>query len=336
MILNSAFSRLVCTLILPIGFGTFTQAQIQSSPATSQRSGVAATWSADDATHVFGMPEIKPHKKGTLTLTTEALKFSGKGTEASIPRDSITAVSAGNERVELWGTPGRLMRMAIPNNGGLVIAAFAHHQIDMLTVEFSDRRGGGHAATFFLPKDEASLAVQRFALEHGEVEPRQDSVCNGTATEAHSILVATPNWESVDVPEAYRGLLYEHVVERIQKAKEISHLYRSGERMEQTSSCPQYTLKLSVTAFKEGSSVKRAMYGPVGMFVGTTQMVFNVELVDRMGAANFKKEVKATVRGESESTNVADKVAKSIAKDCGKTIKKSYAATILSDRPQAR
>jgi hypothetical protein len=219
------------------------------------------------------------------------------------------------------------MRMAIPNNGGLVIAAFAHHQIDMLTVEFSDRSGGGHAATFFLPKDEASLAVQRFALEHRAAEPLQESACRDSVTEPRSILIAAPNWEGVDVPEAYRGLLYEHVVERLQKTKEISRIYRSGERMEQAPSCPQYTLKLSVTAFKEGSSVKRAMYGPVGMFAGTTQMVFNVELVDKTGIAGFRKEVKATVRGESESTNVADKVAKSIAKDCGKVIKKSNAAT---------
>ena len=104
-----------------------------------------------------------------------------------------------------------------------MIAAFAHHQIDMLTAELSDRRGGGARRNLFLPKDEASLAVQRFALEDRVLEPQQRSVRKGAATEAHSIFVVAPNWEGVDVPEAYRGLLYEHVVERLQKAKGISH-----------------------------------------------------------------------------------------------------------------
>ncbi len=56
------------------------------------------------------------------------------------------------------------------------------------------------------------------------------------------------------------------------------------------------------------------MMGPVGMFVGTTQMSFNVNITDTTGQLNFTEQLKATVRGESESKNVADGVAKTIAK----------------------
>jgi hypothetical protein len=66
--------------------------------------------------------------------------------------------------------------------------------------------------------------------------------------------------------------------------------------------------------FKEGSSVKRSFMGPVGMFVGTTQMKFDVTFTDASGKVNTREQIAATMRGESESTNVADHVAKSVAK----------------------
>ena len=60
--------------------------------------------------------------------------------------------------------------------------------------------------------------------------------------------------------------------------------------------------------------MKRAVMGPVGMFVGTTQMTFDAAFTDALGRWNAHDQVKATVRGESESTGVADSVAKTIAK----------------------
>jgi hypothetical protein len=52
------------------------------------------------------------------SLSADALTFSGKSGTTSIRRDSVTAVSAGNERVELWGMGGRLLRMTIKDGGG--------------------------------------------------------------------------------------------------------------------------------------------------------------------------------------------------------------------------
>jgi hypothetical protein len=279
-------------------------------------------WSAPQAEHIYGLPEVKPHKKGILTLGAEGLTFTGKFGTTSIPRNSITAVSAGNQRVELWGVTGRLMRMAIPDNGGLAIAAFAHHRIDMLTVEFSDGRGGTHSAVFFLGAHLAEQAIQRFALEPRAPQASTDLECRKAATEPGGMLVAAPDWDGAQVPAVYQGLLYEHLVERFRKAKSLTRVYRDGENIPE-GLCPQYTVHLTVTGFKEGSAIKRAMLGPAGMFVGTTQMVFNMELSDRTGSVSIKEQVKATVRGESESTNVADKVAKTLEKKYEKAVKAS-------------
>src|SRR5438445_6811503 len=149
----------------------------------------AIVWRSTSAQHVYGFPDVKPNNKGALTLSADALTFSAKSGNTSIPRSSLTAVSAGNQRVELWGMSGRILRMTIPNGGGLPAAAVMHHRVDMLTVEFNDGRGGNHAAVFFLPANEAERALENFALT--PVPPRKvsEAVCRNAAVEPRSVLV---------------------------------------------------------------------------------------------------------------------------------------------------
>ena len=171
----------------------------------------AIVWKSTGAEHVYGFPDITPNKKGTLMLSADALMFSGKLGNRSIQRSSVTAVSAGNQRVELWGMRGRILRMTIPDGGGLAAAAVMHHRVDMLTVEFNDDRGANHAAVFFLPANEADRALQNFALI--PVAPRKvsETVCQNASVEPKSVLVSAPNWDQAEVPAAYRALVYEHV-----------------------------------------------------------------------------------------------------------------------------
>jgi hypothetical protein len=87
-----------------------------SQPFTQEHanSPTAAIWQSTQAEHAYGFPEIKHNKKGTLTLNANALTFTAKSGSASVSRRSVTAVSAGNQRVEIWGIPGKLLRMTIP------------------------------------------------------------------------------------------------------------------------------------------------------------------------------------------------------------------------------
>jgi hypothetical protein len=289
-------------------------AQDPVAPAT------LAVWKSTSAEHVYGFPDMKPHKKGALTLSADALTFSGKSGNTSIPRSSLTAVSAGNQRVELWGIGGRLLRMTIPDGGGLAAAAFMHHRVDMLTVEFNDSRGGNHGAVFFLPANEAEHALQSFALT--PIPPRKvsDAVCENAPIEPKSVLVSAPGWDHVEVPAAYRALVYEHVIDRLRRTKDVGHVYRDDEGDGQ-GACPQYIVHIAIATFKQGSSVQRAFLGPVGMFVGTTQMKFDVTFTDASGKLNTSEQITATMRGESESTDVADHVAKSIAKHYATALK---------------
>jgi hypothetical protein len=291
-----------------------------ASVPPSQANPVGGLWTAPQAEHIDGFPDIKPHKKGTLTLNADDLTFTGKSGPTAIPRNSITAVSAGNERVEIGGLTGRLVRMAIPNGGGVAVSAVAHHRIDMLTVEFSDNRGGAHSAIFFLGANKATQAIQAFALVPHGPQTIVPTSCQSGLTEPGSLLLSIPDWKNAQVPAVYQGLVYEHLIERFRTAKSLTRVYREGESLPE-GLCPQYTLHLTVTSFKEGSSVKRAMLGPVGMFVGTTQMIFNAELKDRTGKMNINEPIKATIRSETESTAVADSIAKALKKKYEKAVK---------------
>ncbi|CAN5586098.1 hypothetical protein BH10ACI4_BH10ACI4_08920 [soil metagenome] len=287
---------------------------------TIQSAGAPGLWSAPNVEHISGLPDAKPHKKGTLSLTADKLTFKGKTIDTSIPRSSITAASAGNERVEMWGLTGRLMRMGMQYGGGYVTAAVLHHRIDMLTVEYNDARGGSHSAVFFLGANLATAALESFALQAKTPHATLALDCENALTEPSSIYIAAPDWNGAEVPAVYKGLIYEHLIERFRRAKSLDKVYREGETMPR-GLCPRYTVNLTITGFKEGSSVKRAMFGPVGMFVGTTQMVFDAELSDRTGIVKIKEQVKTTVRGEKESTNVADSVAKTLVKKYEKAVK---------------
>ncbi|SNS22073.1 hypothetical protein SAMN05421770_10142 [Granulicella rosea] len=290
-----------------------------------------ADWRSTAVQHAYGLPDTKPNAKGTLLIDHDGVVFTAKASSSAIPRGSIVAVSAGNQRVELWGTKGRVLRMLIPDGGGIAAAGFMHHRQDMLTVEFTDSRGGYHGAVFLLPANEAEQALKSFAgmpPVHRETAP---AACLAGSVRPKSVLVAAPVWEEAEVPAAYRALVYERLVDRLRKEDAAGHIYRDGESMgkdgEGNVSCPQYVVHLSIAGFKPGSQVKRAVLGPVGMFVGTTQISFDARMTDATGRLDEREQIKSTVRGEGESTKVADGVAKNIAKHFLKTQKSFEAAS---------
>lgn len=275
----------------------------------------------------YGLPGAKPKDKGTLAMTPEALTFTGSTGSFTIPRGSVLAVSAGSHRVELWGMKGRMLRMVIPDGGGIAAAGVLHHRVDMLTVEFNDKTGGYHGAVFLLPAHDAERALQSFALTPEERPAAPPASCNSASPQRNSVLVAAPDWDQAEVPAAYRTLVYEHLIDRLEKSKGAGKVYRGGEHLGE-SGCPQFTIHLSITKFKEGSQVTRAAIGPLGMFVGTTQMAFDADFSDASGRLHQHQQIKATIRGESESLTVADKAAKSLAKQYA-SVRKTF------DKPTA-
>lgn len=295
-------------------------AQAQTSSPTDDKSPSIVEWTSTKVEHAYGLPDTKANQKGVLTINSGGFIFTGNSGSYTIPRPALLAVSTGNERVELWGMKGRILRMAIPDGGGIAAAGVMQHKVNMLSVEFKDSRDGYHGAVFYLPEGEAEHVLSGFA----ELRPTQNGIskldaarstpaCENSSINPGSVLIFMPDWNQTEVPAAYRAFLYEHAVDRVQRLQGIGHVYREGEGFGQKM-CPEYTIHVSVSSFRQGSQVERAVMGPVGMFVGTTQMSFQVNITDTTGQLNVTDRLKATVRGESESKNVADSVAKTIAK----------------------
>jgi len=258
------------------------------------------------------MPDVKAKENGTLTITPQHLTFNGKYTSSTIDLPSIVAVSAGNERVELWGMKGRLMRMAVPYGGGAAFATFMHHQRDTLTVEFVDNTGSYHGAVFYLPGNEAEQALRSITPSPIARHDVSSAPCSIARVDPNSILVKQPTSGQIDFPVAYRVLVYEHILERLHQVPGTA-VHRDGVT-DGRENCSQYTMRLSTTAFKPGSQVKRASMGPVGFFVGVTQITLNLEITDEKGTMVVRDQIKATQRGESESMNVIDKIAQQVVK----------------------
>ncbi|GGG66847.1 hypothetical protein [Edaphobacter dinghuensis] len=306
--------------------------QIRTGPATPPSSAVL--WRSAHAEHAYGLPDARPHQKGVLTLDQKSFTFTGKSFHTSIPRDRITAVSAGNDRVEMWGTGGRVMRMVIPDGGGLAAAAVMHHRVDMLTLDFRDARGGSHSAVFYLPATEADLALKSFGDAPPAPRLSQTASCSGKPLDPRGVLVDLPDWDRAQVPAAYRALVYEHVIARLKAAKGVGNVYRAGELGEGTA-CPQFTIKIAIDAYKKGNQVVRAATGPIGMFTSATQMTFDVAYTDAASGVTKQEKIKAAVRTESESTGVADAVAKKLAKKYVTILKASASSVVSAPNSQA-
>jgi hypothetical protein len=304
--LHAGFAICLITCSFPI----LARGQVDASETQGSSSIQTPAWSSTHAVHVLGMPDVKAKENGALTITPHHVTFTGKSSSSTIDLPSIVALSAGNERVELWGMKGRLLRMAVPYGGGAAFATFMHHQRDMLTLEFVDRQGRYHGAVFYLPANEAEQALRNIALSplsHSD-EPR--APCSIAGVRPNSILVKQPAVDQTDFPAAYRVLIYEHIIGRLRQVSG-TEVDRDGVK-DARADCSQYTMRISTTAFKPGSQVERASMGPVGFLVGVTQITLDLEISDAKGTPLVHDQIKATKRGESESMNVVDKLAQQV------------------------
>lgn len=310
---------LFCALVARDGFSQ--EVHRQTAVAPSAR----VLWQSDHAEHFYGLPDAKPKSGGTLTLDQDSLTFTSKHSNTSIPRMQITAVSAGQERVELWGKGGQVLRMLMPNGSGIAAGAVMHHKVDMLTVEYGDTRQVIHTAVFVLPAEDAAKALTSFGeLPVSAHHVAEESACGDKPLDPHGVFLDMPDWTRVDVPAAYRGLVYEHTIERLKKVKNGGHVYREGE-VSHATGCPQYRIHIAVSGYKKGNQVLRSSTGPLGLFMGSTQMTFDVTYDDAAAHVHKTEQIKATVRSQSENTDVADGVAKKLSKEYGKLLKEPAA-----------
>lgn len=280
-------------------------------------------WNSDQATHLIGLPDIKPKDQGTLAITPTKVIFTARDGQATIERTQLLSVSSGDERIETGGRTGKIIRMgasmAVPYGAGSVLGLATQGQVDLLTLEFLDEHHAYHGVVFSLPTGTAHTVLEHLTavpLHPAEKQPVES--CKSTTP--MTLRLSPIAISGVDLPSEYRAVLYEQLVQRLRKQGTFSAIYRDGDRSP-NASCPQFNLTLTVNTFRKGNAVLRASAGTVGGFLGATKLKFHVLLTDDQNTPILDRDLKASERGDGDSLDVSAIIAKSVTKKLRKQMR---------------
>jgi hypothetical protein len=308
-----AFCALAVSAICTCATG---QSPNDGSPQPPASTGTV--WTSDHAQHRIGLSGIRTKQNGRLSLSATELVFTTADRSASIKRAQIFDVFAGEERKETGGIGAWATRMALPFGGGAALAAVTQAQVDLLTIKFRDDHDAYHGAVFILPRGEAVRFQQMFGPVTSHTSKAYQPPACAPNKSSSSLQVAPIVVAGVPVPEEYQVLLYEQLVRRLKESSSDAAILRDGDRSP-AAECPNLVVRLKLQTFKKGDAVLRATTGPIGTFVGVTSLGVHLELQDSAGRKLVDKELKASERGDSDSLDIADVIAKSVTKHLKKT-----------------
>lgn len=286
-----------------------------------QLSQIAASDHEIGVVHVAGLMEVKPDVKGNLLVTPETIVFSNGTIRATIPRVRILNVFVGDQRTEPWGTTGKVVRKVIPYGGGAALGAITNGQVDLLTVESLDEHGGYHGVVFAVPFQKAAAIRDQLTATLVPPVKHEAPVCSEGDETPKSVLLAPISISGIDLPNEYRILLYEQLYKQLKAHNPSDSFLRTGD-LSSGPGCTALTLRVTVMGFKKGNRALRASTGPLGMFLGTTSLAFDINLQDVKEKTIFDAQMKKSDRSDSDSLGLANSIAKSVAKRMEKEMQK--------------
>ncbi|WP_158792107.1 hypothetical protein [Granulicella sp. L60] len=230
-------------------------------------------------------------------------------------------VFVGDQRTEPWGTTGKVVRKVIPYGGGAALGAMTSGKVDLLTIESLDEHGGYHGVVFAVPFQKAAAIRQQLIATLVPPVKREASACAEGGETAKSVLLAPISVSGIDLPDEYRILLYEQLYDQL-KARNPSYSFLRTGDLSSGPGCTDLTLRVTVRGFKKGNRALRASTGPLGMFLGTTSLAFDINFQDVKEKTIFEAQMKKSDRSDSDSLGLADSIAKSVAKRMDKEMQK--------------
>jgi len=286
-------------------------ARSESASKPASGDGKEATVTAQ-VHHMKGLDGIAKGAKGQLEVRSTGLNFCVQEHCMQIPAENLHQVAVSNERVELWGVKGKVLRSVIPDGGGMLAAAVLHKRVDLLSVGYHQPQGDRHFALFQMDAESAER-VQK-ALQPMVVKaPAEDAAaCSASQMDAASLRILGSAAEDA-APATYSGLMYEEIFDAFKKQKSIQRVYRLGEAAA-TGSCPRYTLSFRTEDFHAGNQILRDSLGPIGMLAAATKLNQEMTIRDMSDGKVSTIEVKSAVRGDAPSLTIASAEAKKMAK----------------------
>jgi hypothetical protein len=143
---------LMCGMLLSASLAFWSaQAGAQSSSTSQPAPSVVQS----DVKLVIGGGTIKDNSNVTLSIVGSALHIATDKTTMDIEASSILDISTNEDsRQDITGA-AKLATAAIPYGGGRVLSLFSHN-VDVLTVEFTDASAAYHGVVFVLPQGQAA------------------------------------------------------------------------------------------------------------------------------------------------------------------------------------
>ena len=132
-------------------------------PAYGQQAAQPAAQAPPETTVecLLGLPHLKHHAKGALTVEGDALHFATDKGNADISIASIQDVFTGKDSKQVFrGVGGTVVKMGVPYEGGRILSLFST-PTEVLTVEYRDADNGYHGAIFVLPKGQATVVKKK-------------------------------------------------------------------------------------------------------------------------------------------------------------------------------
>lgn len=279
---------------------------------------------------LIGLPEVAPNTDGSLSFGERTLHFTtahgATVVSTDIPKSRILAVSDGNERIETGGTGGRIARAVIPYGGGLVLGTVTHKKVGLLTIEYLDAKGEFHGAVFSLRPEDIAGAMAGLDLQHGKTaapQVRAEGACDAKGSESDTVRVEMVDADAASgFPAEDRVMLYEHLLEQLAAEKSVVTVYRAGDGSA-AARCAEFTVRVRATGFDKGDQAVRASVGPLGHFVGTTKVRFELRIARQDGSPIFDEIIQKKEGSDSDSLNVTKVISKTVVKSL-KRSRKEY------------
>lgn len=245
--------------------------------AAAQGIGVSLPMRLDGAYEVIGFDAVKPHSRGTLTLSTNAIQFASAKASATVPIAAIPRYSLNEDSREVVpGAAGWLLQTAS-------IAGFINPLAEMgaigsglgmgtlrtgvsaLEIDYMDAGHALHKAVFLVPRnigDSASHALASLNIPAEAVTPLPHPTFSKNANLLSSRVTLGKGVGSIRVldlpageggmPSFLEALTYEQLISRLNASGYFRHVLRAGEDIPTGGTGELFTLQTSITAFAEG------------------------------------------------------------------------------------
>ena len=261
------------------------------------------------AVQLTGLIGVKNNTGGSLAIENGNLHFThSKSTSDLAPGSMQDVVTGSDSQRVIRGTLGTLSMLG-PYGSDRFLSLF-RSKLETLTIQYRDGDGGLHGVIFTTPVGTAdvikgelvelgahtSIPTQAVpvtvASDPSDTKEPLAPAQGGRPTKinASAIRVMMIQSDEIKLPAEFQVMLYENLIQQLQKKGGFQHVYREGDR--NSADTPNLiVLHNTVRGFKKGSEMARQ----VTTVAGATSIKVHCEFTDKDGRSLLTRDINGKV-----------------------------------------